>query len=533
MLINIINGGAAELVLLVKNEISHPDNNIWTRLWSNRKHQLYLLFNRWELKWTNSRPDAFKKKDIRELTGDIPVINVVPRQTKFSDYFSKSDIEKIKEYNIDVFIRMGFRIIRGEILSLPRFGIWSYHHGDSESVRGSPAGVWEVIENRPITGAVLQILTEDLDNGVILSRSYTATDNLSILRNRNNHYWNNMTILPLKLRELYERGEEAFFERVDKENFELNMYSFPLYRVPKNAIFFWFLLRLFIRRLKYRFRLLFFIKEWFLLYRLGPTMATSLWRFKALYPPKDRSWADPFVVEHGGEIHLFFEEYIRQKAKGHISCMVLNPDGSTSKPQIIIERPNHLSYPFVFDYEKTYYILLCNNKDKNLELYQCLSFPNEWIYFKKMMIGLDASDATLIYHNKKWWMFVNIKEIEGVSSWGTLYLYYADDPLQAQWMPHPENPIVSDVRKARPAGRIFSKKGVLYRPAQDCSCGYGYRIRFFRIDRLDEDEYREHEVTRISPQWKKNIIGIHTFNNSDGVTVVDAKRYRLSLLQKD
>ena len=93
----------------------------------------------------------------------------------------EEDILKIKHYNLDVLIRFGFKILRGDILKAAKYGIWSYHHGDNDLNRGGPAGFWEVIEHWDITGSTLQILSEDLDGGKILYKSFSMTDRRSIL----------------------------------------------------------------------------------------------------------------------------------------------------------------------------------------------------------------------------------------------------------------------------------------------------------------------------------------------------------------
>ena len=53
------------------------------------------------------------------------------------------------------------------------------------------------------------------------------------------------------------------------------------------------------------------------------------------------------------------------------------------------------------------------------------------------------------------------------------------------------NPIVSDVRRARPAGRVLSRDGELIRPSQDCSGRYGRAVAFNRIVRLTPTEFGE------------------------------------------
>ena len=123
-------------------------------------------------------------------------------------------------------------------------------------------------------------------------------------------------------------------------------------------------------------------------------------------------------------------------------------------------------------------------------------------------------------------MFTNIKENEGASSWDELFLFYADSPLSAVWTPHPANPIVSDVRKARPAGGIFQHKDGLIRPSQDSSRGYGYRLHFNRILTLNETEYREEVFSTFTPDRDWQVRGLHTFNQAGHIVVMDGKSRR-------
>ena len=117
-------------------------------------------------------------------------------------------------------------------------------------------------------------------------------------------------------------------------------------------------------------------------------------------------------------------------------------------------------------------------------------------------------------------MFVNLQE-EGVAvNWDELHLYYAESPL-GPWKPHARNPVVSDVRSARPAGRLFWSKDVLYRPSQDSSLRYGYATTISKVASLSTVTYTETEVLKILPDWDKDIIGIHTVNLTDEMTVID------------
>ena len=107
-----------------------------------------------------------------------------------------------------------------------------------------------------------------------------------------------------------------------------------------------------------------------------------------------------------------------------------------------------------------------------------------------------AWDPTLLRHDGRYWLFVTMAA-PGVRPSDELCLYSADS-LTGPWRPHPRNPIVSDARRARPAGRILADQGHLVRPSQDGSGAYGRRIVLNRIDVLTPDDYEETPVGRSS-----------------------------------
>ena len=94
--------------------------------------------------------------------------------------------------------------------------------------------------------------------------------------------------------------------------------------------------------------------------------------------------------------------------------------------------------------------------------------------------------------------------------------------FSSDWTPHPLNPIISDCKSARPAGKIFSKNGTLYRPSQNCSTRYGYGFNVSEITSLDESRYSEELVSSVKPNWDKRIIGTHTLNHVNSLHIIDA-----------
>jgi len=267
----------------------------------------------------------------------------------------------------------------------------------------------------------------------------------------------------------------------------------------------------------------FFLDQWVILTAEGLGMDSLEWSaFKPLVPPPDRYWADPFFVTRDGQHYVFIEEKIYQTKLGRIACLILDPSGNLLSNKTVLERPYHLSYPFLFEYDDQFYMLPESAQNRSLDIYRCIQFPDQWEFVQTLMQDVYAVDATLLEYERKWWLFVNMKLYEDSSSLDQLFLFYADSPLTQDWTPHPLNPVVSNIQTARPAGCIFSHQNSLFRPSQDNSVRYGHALNFNRITKLSETEYEEVCESRLEPPAGKNILATHTFNKTEKMTVIDA-----------
>ncbi len=280
-----------------------------------------------------------------------------------------------------------------------------------------------------------------------------------------------------------------------------------------------------LRRIWKKIRFYFVVDQWIVLIARSSGYKSLAWsNFRPLIPPIDRYWADPFVWFHEDKHYVFIEEVLYSTHRGRIICLTLDNNLNIRSNQIVLERPYHLSYPFLFEYEGQLYMVPETSKNNGVELYRCTHFPDQWEFVKTLLNNVNALDVTLLKANGKWWLFTYIPTAG--SKWDTLHLYYADHPLSAQWTAHPRNPIVRDIHSARPAGRIFSDNGNLIRPAQDCSVRYGHAISFNKIIALTETEYSETEVQTFKPMPKNSFHATHTYNHMAGVTVIDAILHR-------
>jgi hypothetical protein len=195
--------------------------------------------------------------------------------------------------------------------------------------------------------------------------------------------------------------------------------------------------------------------------------------------------ADPFMIVEEDRYYMFFEVLSRVNKQGDIGYAESLDGKKWEYKKIIIDEPFHLSFPYVFKWEGSYYLIPESNKDFSIRLYQATSFPGQWQFVKKLINNHQYVDPAIFRHKDKWWMFCS--EITN----DTLHLYYASD-LLGNWTPHPKNPIVkSNKHIARAGGRVFTFNDRLYRLAQDDEPTYGIQVFALEITDLSETSYEE------------------------------------------
>jgi hypothetical protein len=217
--------------------------------------------------------------------------------------------------------------------------------------------------------------------------------------------------------------------------------------------------------------------------------------------------ADPFIVRRDDTWHMFFEVLPRDTERGVIARAESTDGRQWHYRGIIIREDFHMSYPQVFEWEGTIYMIPESAEDFSVRLYRAVSFPENWECVVKLLTGHDYSDATLFRHDGGWWMFASNTRNN------VLNLYFSDD-LTHGWQPHPMNPVVrNDPHHARPAGRVIEVEGKLHRLAQDCAPHYGTRVFAIEITELSRVAYAEKPapetpvVTASGTGW--NSLGMH------------------------
>jgi len=457
-------------------------------------------------------------KDISALVKDLPVLDHEP-------ITGKESIENLRMHNPDIVIKFGQHNLSGEILRLPGYGVWGYSADGKKTFGITEPGLREVINYRPVTYSSLEIQNENPVHNNVIFETWESTCPFSINVNRNRINWRTALFLPRILYGLY-KYQDNYLERLKhrfhrlRPEFDPGMEVPAFLKVAKNIT------RYFIRVIRLSLGKLYYTNafSWELFYNINRSRNCFFdnKNYKVISPPPELFWADPFVVHNGENYFVFAEEFIYRKDKAHISVLKLDYQGNLLESRKVIERPYHMSYPFIFTIGSAYYMIPETCQNSTIELYKCTEFPWKWQFEKNIMENLNAADTTLFNNNGKWWLFTSIDQTDNISGSSTeLFLFYTDDVLIGEWKSHPMNPVVSDVRNARPAGSLFIQNDKIYRPSQDCSMRYGRGLNLNLVTVLTEKEYHEERVTRIKPSWNKKLRGMHTINFDNGLTMVD------------
>jgi hypothetical protein len=234
--------------------------------------------------------------------------------------------------------------------------------------------------------------------------------------------------------------------------------------------------------------------------------------------PRGRFWADPFPLVTDGRVEVLLEGYDYARDRGYLARAALEGDRIVGPVRDLARPAWHMSYPFVVEDGAERYVLPEQLQRRRVALY---ALHGDRLQEAHVLIENFAGvDPTLIRHTGRWWLFAGDAERDDNAE---VMLFHASS-LDGPWEPHPLNPIVRDIRSARPAGTPFALDGVLYRPAQDCSTDYGARVALARIDVLTTEAYRETVVAHIAPPAHgRGRHGLHTFSLRDGVCLIDGK----------
>jgi hypothetical protein len=450
--------------------------------------------------------DEFKIKKIYVA----PIIS----KSGFLYSFSNNDLDAISKLNLDILIRGGSGILRGEILEICRFGILSFHHGNNDVNRGGPPGFWEVYNNESTTGFVIQKLTNELDGGDVLFKGNISTSFLYIL-NRARLYKKSSIFM----HELIERHANAY-ESINIH--KKKPYAYPLYVTPTTIQTILYIIKSTIAGLKkIWFKILNKKYRWSVSYQFTDNWQnTVLRKSKSIKNPPFRFLADPFTVSNNNISYIYLEDFDYRTSRGCISVYEINKTGYNYLG-VAIEEDFHLSYPFVFNVNNTFYMIPESINAGEIRLYKCIDFPLKWEFEKAIIKNIKSADTSIFYHDDKWWLLTN-KDTSDLGDYcSELHIFYSDSFNSENWISHPGNPVIFDSICARNGGFLLSDNK-FYRVFQKQGFDmYGESMGIAEITELTTSSYVENILFDMPAKYMPNILGNHTFSYDSGLVCFD------------
>ena len=245
--------------------------------------------------------------------------------------------------------------------------------------------------------------------------------------------------------------------------------------------------------------------------------------------------ADPFIVEEDNVLYMFYEEMSgrRNSTHGNI-CVLKSTDGvSWNRLGYALEAKFHLSWPFVFKYNNSYYMLPEKGETHELALYKAINFPLKWKKEKVLFSNISYTDPIIYFENSICYLFIEMNK--------QLCLFYSIDLLSNDWKEHPMSPI-SESPYSRLAGEVKKIDDKLYLFAQESVDSYGTGVHAFEVSNLDTISFTMHKLPE-PILWKNGDSyskdGMHTLNfvkryNDtyfiviDGTKIVDSTPWKWS-----
>ena len=213
-----------------------------------------------------------------------------------------------------------------------------------------------------------------------------------------------------------------------------------------------------------------------------------------LWKPKPLLYqADPFLFVKGKDLFLFYELQ-NWDDPGCIAMVKTSDLIHWSNPQIVLRESFHLSFPFVFEFDGTIYMIPESQEANSIRLYKanadlkCFSYVRTLLKNERTQgVYFNFNDNHVFYKEGKFYLFTSYQK-----DW--MYyqeLYITDNLLNGTFVKHPKSPICVSNEYGRNGGSIINFKGKLLRVTQDCHKDYGDNISLMEITQIDESHYEE------------------------------------------
>lgn len=253
----------------------------------------------------------------------------------------------------------------------------------------------------------------------------------------------------------------------------------------------------------------------------GNLLEDTAFRAEYVMPATGKRWfADPIMAEHNGKTFLFYEAV--NNNHGRIEVAQILEDCTLGEPTVILEDDCHYSYPFVFQWQGSWYMIPESSASGQVRLYRCVDFPVKW-ELVTVLLQQQSVDTTVFEKNGQLFLLTYLLRpgCERVKPQAyKLELGEKNRVTPMEWADY-------DELKCRGAGSVFRADHKDIRPAQSSEDDrYGNSVLLYEIQTCDH-LYSEVLTGELTPDkiTAKSVWfdGLHTYAVSEHYEAIDIR----------
>ncbi len=241
--------------------------------------------------------------------------------------------------------------------------------------------------------------------------------------------------------------------------------------------------------------------------------------FVAKYGNNKEWYADPFICTHDEKDYLFVELMDLCHVYGQIAVAPIE-NGQIGDFKVVISEPFHMSFPNIFQWNGTWFMLPEVYMSGEVRLYECLDFPYRWRLKKILLNDVELVDHAL--YPKENGFFMISHDIKN-----------RDNKFNRAFELNMQNLTVREIKlsgvwcRERPGSTFFTKDDQYYHCVQDCNEAYGHHMHLWQVDEFSMERFQETEKKEIFiDDWevlphKYELVRTHTYNCNQKYEVID------------
>ncbi len=254
----------------------------------------------------------------------------------------------------------------------------------------------------------------------------------------------------------------------------------------------------------------------------------SLGSFTMVPNDPDTWMADPLITTWDGQDYLFAEVFDQKNHRGHIACAMISDE--PLKLHTVIAEPYHMSFPMIFFWNDSYYMVPETSENHSINLYQAKQMPDQWELVKSFHTDGLIVDS-VVFSQSSDEVHLLGSESDPVNGLRCRFVKYSirktDGDYELIW-----NAEFNASQKFnyhdRCAGPLLNHAILPVQLSTDLD--YGVSIQFRNLKEKKIENVIDRSNTKIEGIPAERIIGIHTWSEGKNYEAIDARYLKKDLL---